>query len=188
MWWHSRRENYKKKALLYWTPPAKLQNKEDIMDLRSIWKNDDERTVRNWEEKYQSRTCKRRRRRLRVWSWRSLWRACHRRNRHGWREDRRRGAWDSATNLTVWETWRKGIGEGRVRIGFCDWVGVWRRIRGSERRWMREGLESDPVPKATCESRLHDLVNSTLRSQTASTTLQVLFPNYSFKEKKYISN
>lgn len=133
MWWRWRRENYKTKALLYWTWPAKLQKKEDIMDLRSIWKFDDERRERKEEETYQRRTCKRRRQRLRVWSWRSLWRACRRRNRLGWREDRRREAWDSATNLTVWETWRKGIGEGRVWFGLVlrlDWS-----LKENSRKW-----------------------------------------------------
>lgn len=140
MWWHWRRENYKTKALLYWTSPTKLRKKEDIMNLRSNWRIDDERRVRNWEEKHQRRTCKRRRRRLRVWSWRSLWRACRRRNRFGWREDRRRGAWDSARNLTVWETWREGIGEDWVlRLGWS--------LKENSRKWkvMREGLVSESV-------------------------------------------
>lgn len=77
---------------------------------------------------YRRRTCRRRRRRLRVWSWRSLWRAC--RQRRGSWEDQTPGASDSPTNSTVSETWRRLNWREGKGFGFGFGSAIWLEFEG----------------------------------------------------------
>ena len=124
---------------------------------------------------YRRRTCRRRRRRLRVWSWRSLWRAC--RQRRGSWEDQTPGASDSPTNSTVSETWRRlnwreGKGLVLVLVLRFDWsLKENSRKEKPMKETERERLESD-TDETPRESQLpHLATRSTRMSQTGSARL-----------------